>query len=614
MLYEVDIDEADIDVLDKHLRESKELFESIDKSLFNIANKSQKASTTIKPVLNQVNKLTKSKNDVEKGLGLLKDVSESAEKINNFENTLNNSVESIGIVRYMNTLNQSKQLFNNVKPKFKQFKGILYNFEQLNDRSERKIHEYFQILIRQDEDKLINKKDDIKMIFNYFQNQGNDEYVNKLYLKARSIKLLQVLKPIESSTQVKTREHNIPYDKGTNGITQYTDIMINEIGQEIRLLRSFNMPIKIIENITKEQIYKYNEIIMKYNQFFNSPNLIIDNIILILEILDNLNKFKYHLHKYGINNEEFIKTMELFIKQNSIIFEEFILAISKRFNNLSKFTENSTQEVIVEIMSKIRKISEFKTGLLELNKNHQLGDWVKSAPFAKVFSSVIINPNVDTSTPEFLLSSFYSDVIDDIMVSIELGLKMDQTMKKSTQGFILVKNLFMLESIVNRSQDLFDSLGPMGMERIGKLKNRFLKLFLEDWNHASFIIIRDMTNIVSQLAISGSNSGGNNNNQSTTSGTGGGPVMNLSNKEREQVKELFKNFNESFEQALTTYSRYNFGDVGLKRYLSNEVKKLVMNAYFKLYDKYGTSDFTKNKSKYVKYDKIEFEKLLNDRL
>ncbi|RCK66035.1 Exocyst complex protein EXO70 [Candida viswanathii] len=606
MLYEVDVDEADIDVLDKNLRQSKELFESIDKSLYNISNKSRKASTTIKPVLTQVNKLTKSKDDVEKGLALLKDVSASAEKINNFENTLNSPVDSIGIVRYMNTLNQSKTMFNNVKPKFKQFKGILYNFEQLNDRSERKIHEYFQALIRQDGNKLVEKKEEIKMIFKYFQEQGNDEYVNRLYVRARGAKLLQVLKPYEQSTQAIARESNRPYEKGSNGITQYTDLMITEIGQEVALLRTCNLPIGFITKIIEEQIYKYNEIIMRYNQTFSSPNVIIDNIILILEILDNLNKFKYHLHKNGINNPEFNKTMGIFVQQNSVIFEEFILAISKRFNNLPKFTENSTQEVIVEIMSKLRKISEYKTGLIELIRNHQLGDWVKAAPFAKVFSSVIINPNVDTSTPDFLLSSYYSDVIDDIMVSIELGLKTDQTMKKSTQGFILVKNLFMLESIVNRSQDLFNSLGPMGMERIGKLKNRFLKLFLEDWNHASFIIIRDMTNIVSQLAIAGSSN--------TTSGTGGGPVSNLSNKEREQVKELFKNFNESFEQALATYSRYNFGDVGLKQYLGNEVKKLVMNAYFKLYDKYGTSDFTKNRAKYVKYDKVEFEKLLNDRL
>lgn len=607
MLYEIDVDEADIDVLEKNLLKSKELFESIDKSLFKIANKSQKASTTIKPVLSQVNKLTKSKEDVEKGLALLEDVSASAEKINNFENILNNPVDTIGIVRYMHTLNQSKTLFKTVKPKFKQFTGILYNFEQLNDRSERKIQEYFQSLIRQDGNKLVEKKEDIKMIFKYFQEQENDEYVNRLYLRARSGKLLTVLKPYEQSTVAAARENNRPYEKGSNGITQYTDIMINEIGQEVNLLRSCNLPVTFIGTIIEEQIFKYNEIIMKYNQVFSSPSLIIDNIVLILEILDNLNKFKYHLHKNGISNEEFNKTMGLFVQQNSVIFEEFILSVSKRFNNLPKFTENSTQEVIVEIMSKLRKLSEFKAGLLQLIKNHQLGDWVKSAQFAKVFSSVIINTNVDTSTPDFLLSSFYSDVIDDIMVSIELGLKMDQTMKKSTQGFILVKNLFMLESIVNRSQDLFNSLGPLGMERIGKLKNRFLKLFLEDWNHASFIIIRDMTNIVSQLAIAGSSSG-------TTSGTGGGPVSNLSNKEREQVKELFKNFNESFEQALATYSRYNFGDVGLKRYLGNEVKKLVMNAYFKLYDKYGTSDFTKNKSKYVKYDKIEFEKLLNERL
>ena len=103
-------------------------------------------------------------------------------------------------------------------------------------------------------------------------------------------------------------------------------------------------------------------------------------------------------------------------------------------------------------------------------------------------------------------------------------------------------------------------------------------------------------------------------NPNTSIGTGGGQATNLSNKEREQVKELFKKFNDSFEEALTNYRALDFGDSNLKSFLGNEVKKMILNAYFKLYDKYGNSDFTKNRLKYVRWDKLQFERLLNEKL
>ncbi|KAL1575967.1 exocyst complex [Candida albicans] len=667
MSYNLDVDEADVAVLNQNLIRSKELFESIGKSLHKISTKSQTASSTINPVLKQVNQLTTNKHEVENGLKLLQEVSENASKINDLENLLNNSIENSpgGIKSYLINLNQSKNLLSQIKTqsKFKQFKGILYNFENLIDRSETKVQKYYQDLINgKDSRAIIDKRDEIKLIFQYFSNPqtkstsnsgGNEEYVTKLYVRARSKRLIEKLKPIESSTKPAVKANaNIPYEKGTNGITKYTDVLSGEIEQELIILNECQLSTHLIGPIVEESISRYNGIINKYNQvYFKNPQEIVDNVILILEVLNNLIDFKVKLKQIGLNRtleqSNFINTFEQYLETNSVIFKEFIQAIDNRFQNLGKFNEINTQEVIVELMSKLRRLSEFKLALLQLIKNYSIGQWLVSQPpmrFVNVFSSVIPNSQPQANSDgeedevmqEYLLSSFYSDVIDAIMINIEIGLKKNTSggdslpsssstsastnatsgtsslslNKKSTQGFILIKNLFMLESIVNRSQYLYQSLGSLGEERILRLKNRFLKLFLDDWSHASYIIIRDMTTIATQSAQHQQSQ----QQSSNTIGTGGGTVTNLSNKEKDQVKDLFKNFNESFEEALFNYQKYNFGDAILKKYLSNEIKKLILNTYFKLYDKYGNSDFTKNKSKYVKYDKLNFEKLLNERL
>ena len=302
MSYNLDVDEADVAVLNQNLIRSKELFESIGKSLHKISTKSQTASSTINPVLKQVNQLTTNKHEVENGLKLLQEVSENASKINDLENLLNNSIENSpgGIKLYLINLNQLKNLLSQIKTqsKFKQFKGILYNFENLIDRSETKVQKYYQDLINgKDSRAIIDKRDEIKLIFQYFSNPqtkstsnsgGNEEYVTKLYVRARSKRLIEKLKPIESSTKPAVKANaNIPYEKGTNGITKYTDVLSGEIEQELIILNECQLSTHLIGPIVEESILRYNGIINKYNQvYFKTPQEIVDNVILILEVLN----------------------------------------------------------------------------------------------------------------------------------------------------------------------------------------------------------------------------------------------------------------------------------------------------------------------------------------
>ena len=127
---------------------------------------------------------------------------------------------------------------------------------------------------------------------------------------------------------------------------------------------------------------------------------IVDNVILILEVLNNLIDFKVKLKQIGLNRtleqSNFINTFEQYLETNSVIFKEFIQAIDNRFQNLGKFNEINTQEVIVELMSKLRRLSEFKLALLQLIKNYSIGQWLVSQPpmrFVNVFSSVILTLN-----------------------------------------------------------------------------------------------------------------------------------------------------------------------------------------------------------------------------
>lgn len=619
MGYNVDVDEADVAVLNLNLNKCKDAFTNINKSLDRISARSANASKNIKPILKDVNQLNDQKKQLEKGISMLQEVSDSAAIISEYEDVLANSIEVVGLNYYLKTLQESKQYFKMIKPKMKRFTNLMINFDNNIDKSDIKLQTFFVSLVKNIDinDKI--KFQELKTILAYYKANSNNNNANvttnfdsngvSIYVKTRRDFLYSKLKQFEPATKPLERPANIPYEKGSNGINRFNNEATKAIKEEVVLLDALELSspqiVKDIIDKTVSELYN-QQIINNFNHFFSNSTVIVNNDLLILEIIENFLNFKNFLILYNIDNLEFNNSVKFFVTKSSILFKEYFKLIESKFTG-QPLTETNIPQILVDLISKVRRVSEFQQSCLEIALNYKLGDWLIIKPparFISVYSSLILNSNEDTS-PEYLLSSFFSDLIDCIMVNIEIGLKNNEIIsKKSTQGFILIKNLIMVETIINKSKSLYSCLDNIGMERINKLKNRFLKLFLDDWNYASYIIIRDMTSIATSSAHSGGISSG------STGLTGG----HMTSKEREQIKELFKTFNESFEEALRNYERYNITDSNLRSYLSTEIKKLITSAYFKLYDKYGEGDFTKNKSKYVKYDKQSFERLLNDKL
>lgn len=630
MSHKVDIEEADVAVLNQNIVQSKELFDTISKSLTQISKRSSNASTKIKPILRDVNKLTYNKQQIEQGLELLNEVSNYAASISKYESILNNSIDIIGCKKFLDTLIKSKLLLKEMKLKIRNFRGIIINFDNCIEKSQINLVNYFKKILAKlnimNFENSFKINQDIFLILKFFygnthkdsSDMNNTKLIESSLIRSLSQQLLIIVKPLEKDCRPVQRTNNVPYERGTNGINKFTDESIKLVKIVSRILQEINTNADglidqdlILKESVKDLINgEYSNLLLN-NYASNNEDL------LGLEIVENIINFEKALNISNLDSRQFPKfkeTTERFINNQKAIFKNVVSGIESRIIGVDKLNDKNIPELIVESISKIRRISEYKVSLLRLIRTEKLGSWLNCKPplrFIGVYTSVIpitLESGIDESSAEFLLSSYLSDLIDAIMINLEINIKNDNhsqgpnnlnNLKKSTQGYYLIKNLILIETIVNRSQQLFASLGNIGIERINKLKNRFLKLFLDDWNYASYIIIRDMTAITTTNVMQ--------QQQGNSHGA-------LSNKEKEQIKDLFKNFNESFEEALKNYEKFNINDANLRNYLKNEIKKLILNAYFKLYDKYGNGDFTKNKSKYVKYDKNQFESLLNQKL
>ena len=84
---------------------------------------------------------------------------------------------------------------------------------------------------------------------------------------------------------------------------------------------------------------------------------------------------------------------------------------------------------------------------------------------------------------------------------------------------------------------------------------------------------------------------------------GGKIITTLNSKQRDVIKEKFKNFNKDFDELYQVQKTYAIPDVELRAQVVKEVKQVLIPMYNRFYDRYTEIEFTKNPDKYIKYNK-----------
>lgn len=599
------MDEADVAVLTQNLARSKDVFQDITQLLHTISQKTHSGSKSIRPILAQFNTLTSKKKSVEEGLALLQDVSGYLSRAANAQRILAGPIEAAGIHQYLACLESSAQLLRDMKRDIRDFEGVVIGFANTVDRAEMNVVKHFSVILAKVDlaAREVPRQQDVAEVLGYFTRQGSVRNAHAAVEKALYTQLCKLMAPHEAACSFSKRLATVPYEKGTLGIDTYAEQLLHYAAGAAAVCERLQVSaLPILANAVSGYLNnRFTPILGGYNAAVAAQGVVALDMA-VLELLDALRRMERQLREVRTTFDQCPSVQKEYAKltdRAGSLLVEWVQYVDARVAAVERLNELSIPEVIVEVVSKIRRVCEFES-LAALIDGRKLGSWLDTQPplrFIGVYTSVI--PGAEASAEDrttFLTSSYVLDLLDELMINIEIQLKEqsgENGMRKLAQGFLLIKNLVMIETIINRLASFHRTLGQIGLERLQRLKNRFLKLFLDDWNYASYIIIRDMTVITTTNAMNGGQ---------------------MSTKEKDQTKELFKNFNESFEEALKQYEKFNVQEKDLRVYLSGEIKKLIINAYNKLYDKYGSGEFTKNRAKYIKYDKGQFERLLSERL
>jgi exocyst complex protein 7 len=191
-----------------------------------------------------------------------------------------------------------------------------------------------------------------------------------------------------------------------------------------------------------------------------------------------------------------------------------------------------------------------------------------------------------------LFGSYAADTVDTLLQNL-IGKAKTLLKGKNLQGVFMANNIAIITRIVRSSE-----LAPLMDDYSKKLadwRKQGTAMYLEAWREPSgYLLDVQYTNRSKERPTSGG-------------ADSAAIVKSLSSKDKDAIKEKFKNFNTSFDDLVTRHKSYAM-EPEVRNQLSKEVQNIIEPLYNRFYDRYREID--KGKGKYVKYDKTELNRAL----
>ncbi|SCV12998.1 Exocyst complex protein EXO70 [Nakaseomyces glabratus] len=597
---EIDVDEADILVLSQGLEKTSRLTHQVNKSLAKISKTSAQSSQLFGPILARNNVLKTLQRNIDSTLNSVASVKDLANEASN----MRKGIASLGLKPFTVELHKLEDMYqdmsvgNSRHTENAEFHGILKHLKEMITSSEEQLElEFIQILKRIEPfDPQINMEkkipfpyysdEDISqmlIIFNYFYVKSEDSRMQDIFIRERGDQMLKSMAFMEPFAKKVTSSKNAPYEKGSSGFINYTEAVLGFIANERSLIDDVfsqfaEIKPRVLRNILDPIVAAFCKVLMS-------------DLIFVKSNIDNAGLFSFELTECISGVQKSVKGMNLKNQMQLIdadkqvkdvtrsLFKDTVDRIKSKTNQMTTIpSDNGVTEATVDTMSRLRKFSEYKTGCLAAMESISRDVWL-SKSFREKEYTIQSAAIADNETAASLLSCFLSDCIDTLVANLE---RRAQTILMPNQepdvanpnsarnkfkqriGFLVLMNMTLVEQIVEKSE--------------------LSVMLVADW--------KDLTvNLMDTVVIDS---------------------VGKKSKDKEQIKEKFRRFNEGFEDLISRTKQYKLSDPALKRLLKSEIVALLMPMYDRFYGRY--KDSFKNPRKHIKYTPDDITNVISQTL
>lgn len=245
-------------------------------------------------------------------------------------------------------------------------------------------------------------------------------------------------------------------------------------------------------------------------------------------------------------------------------------------------------ELTTQVMRRLQEMVNYLEPLSSILTSLGDGGW-NSSPANGSSTTLDVGPDSVK-----LFTHYACDTIDSLLQNL-VGKARMLHKGKSLQGVFIANNVAIVTRILRSSElaPLMDSYA----KKLGDWRKQSSAMYLEAWREPSgYLLDVQYTNRSKE--------------RPTSSGAGidsAAIVKGLSSKDKDAIKEKFKNFNTSFDDLVARHKSYAM-EAEVRTQLGKEVQNIIEPLYNRFYDRYREID--KGKGKYVKYDKSELNRAL----
>ncbi|KAF2201975.1 hypothetical protein GQ43DRAFT_440135 [Delitschia confertaspora ATCC 74209] len=242
----------------------------------------------------------------------------------------------------------------------------------------------------------------------------------------------------------------------------------------------------------------------------------------------------------------------------------------------------------VEAMSRLQAMTQYLRPLSSIMTSLGDGGWSSNAAATSNTSLPTMKSFDVGADGKQLFAHYCSDTIDMLLTNLE---NKGRTLLKgkNLQGVFIANNVAVIDRMIRQSE-----LQPImgSYSKLDSWRKKGTAMYLEAWREPStFLLDVQYTNRSGRP-----HSGGAGSTDSVAL------IKSLSSKDKDAIKERFKNFNMSFDDLVSRHKTYKM-EREVRAQLAREVQTIIEPLYGRFWDRYHEID--KGKGKYVKYDKSQ---------
>ncbi|KAL9004316.1 MAG: hypothetical protein Q9188_002858 [Gyalolechia gomerana] len=272
---------------------------------------------------------------------------------------------------------------------------------------------------------------------------------------------------------------------------------------------------------------------------------------------------------------------------------ELIEDVRRRVSNMQTLPQDgSAIPLTSEIMTRLQTMTLYPQSLASIMASLGDGNW---------HSAARVNSSSSTSLPSLksfdvgadssqILAHYMMDTLETLLTSLDAKARV-LLKSKSISGVFVANNVAVIDRMI-RSSDISTILASSSTAstKIDSWRKRGTSAYLESWREPCSALMEVQYTNRGARPPSGSNG----------LIDSAAVIKQLGSKDKDIIKEKFKNFNTSFDELSAKHKSLQM-ERDVRSLLAREVQAMIEPLYARFWDRYHEID--KGKGKYVKYDK-----------